>query len=52
MPNNDGQKDGAVVLVSGGLDSMVVAALAVEAREIARASLTSEELRLLEEARA
>lgn len=30
MLNNDG-KDGAVVLVSGGLDSMVVAALAVEA---------------------
>jgi 7-cyano-7-deazaguanine synthase len=31
MQKNEGQKDGAVVLVSGGLDSMVVAALAVEA---------------------
>jgi len=31
MPNHEGQKDGAVVLVSGGLDSMVVAGLAVEA---------------------
>jgi len=31
MVKNDGQKDAAVVLVSGGLDSMVVAALAVEA---------------------
>jgi len=30
MQKIDGQKDGAVVLVSGGLDSMVVAALAVE----------------------
>ena len=31
MPNHEGQKDGAIVLVSGGLDSMVVAGLAVEA---------------------
>lgn len=31
MQNSDGQKDAAVVLVSGGLDSMVVAGLAVEA---------------------
>ena len=31
MMTNNEQKDGAVVLVSGGLDSMVVAALAVEA---------------------
>ena len=30
MQNSDGHKDAAVVLVSGGLDSMVVAALAVE----------------------
>ncbi len=31
MLNDEDEKDGAVVLVSGGLDSMVVAALAVEA---------------------
>jgi 7-cyano-7-deazaguanine synthase len=31
MLNHEDEKDGAVVLVSGGLDSMVVAALAVEA---------------------
>ena len=31
MLNKDDNRDGAVVLVSGGLDSMVVAALAVEA---------------------
>jgi len=31
MQDSDGQKDAAVVLVSGGLDSMVVAGLAVEA---------------------
>jgi len=31
MQNVQGQTDGAVVLVSGGLDSMVVAARAVEA---------------------
>ena len=31
MLNHEDEKDGAIVLVSGGLDSMVVAALAVEA---------------------